>query len=430
MSNTTKLVVAEELEYVLTLPENASVAVNGDFTFFDVDIENTGTTIMLLSWATGLVPDGWSVAFSNPPEVIAPREVKTARLGVMAPPGTLASADALEVLIDVAANSGSQWLNASERLDLSVAETMHASLDTGIEGALLDLPQEPESITIDVTNTGNLPLVVTCEVAVQDSDGEPVSGWDVSCSGDLAELSVGSNASLTVTFEPTEDAPSARSNLLVKLTSSEGTVVGVASLEVAPAPSGNNGGLFGVLPAWAAGLILVVVLLALVVVGLRVRGSAEMADMGEDILAPGAHGQADTDGQRRASLLDTGAEHDLTSGSVSEAEIQAALAQSIEPLPTPAPMPSMPAGRPPMAAPPKGMPPLGAPLPAGRPPAVKSLPPLPAPAQAPPLPALPPRQAPAAAAAPPVPAEGLPEGWTMEQWQHYGQQWLVQNGRA
>ncbi|MGB1549672.1 MAG: hypothetical protein ACPHA0_04905 [Candidatus Poseidoniaceae archaeon] len=25
---------------------------------------------------------------------------------------------------------------------------------------------------------------------------------------------------------------------------------------------------------------------------------------------------------------------------------------------------------------------------------------------------------------PPVPANGLPEGWTMEQWQHYGQQWL------
>ncbi|MEE3029729.1 MAG: PKD domain-containing protein, partial [Candidatus Thermoplasmatota archaeon] len=26
--------------------------------------------------------------------------------------------------------------------------------------------------------------------------------------------------------------------------------------------------------------------------------------------------------------------------------------------------------------------------------------------------------------APPVPAEGLPAGWTLEQWNHYGQQWL------
>jgi len=27
---------------------------------------------------------------------------------------------------------------------------------------------------------------------------------------------------------------------------------------------------------------------------------------------------------------------------------------------------------------------------------------------------------------PPLPESGLPEGWTMEQWQHYGQQWLNQ----
>ncbi|MGB1578593.1 MAG: S8 family serine peptidase [Candidatus Poseidoniaceae archaeon] len=427
VSNTTKLVVAEELEYSLTLPEDASVAVNGDFTFLDVDIENTGTTIMLLSWATGLVPDGWSVAFSNPPEVIAPREVKTARLGIMAPPGTPASDNALEVLIDVSANSGEQWLNLSERLDVSVRETMHATLDAGVEGALLDLVRSSSvEQPLSVVNTGNLPLAVTCDARVENSDGERVDGWDVTCTGDLGALAVDAQGSLVVTFTPGDEAPSARSNLVVELLSSDGTVVGSTSIEVAPAPAGNNGGLFGVLPAWAAGLVLAGVLLVLVVVGLRVRGSAVVPDMGEDILAPGAHAQADTDGQRRADLLDTGAEHDLTSGAVSQDEIQAALAQSIEPLPTPSPGPALPAGRPPMAAVPKGLPPLGAPLPAGLPPAAKPLPPLPAPAVAPPLPALPAAQP----AVPPVPAEGLPEGWTMEQWQHYGQQWLVQNGRA
>ena len=25
---------------------------------------------------------------------------------------------------------------------------------------------------------------------------------------------------------------------------------------------------------------------------------------------------------------------------------------------------------------------------------------------------------------PPLPQSGLPEGWTTEQWEHYGQQWL------
>jgi hypothetical protein len=27
---------------------------------------------------------------------------------------------------------------------------------------------------------------------------------------------------------------------------------------------------------------------------------------------------------------------------------------------------------------------------------------------------------------PPVPAEGLPPGWSMDQWEHYGEQWLSQ----
>ncbi|MEC7151232.1 MAG: hypothetical protein VXW85_02085, partial [Candidatus Thermoplasmatota archaeon] len=43
---------------------------------------------------------------------------------------------------------------------------------------------------------------------------------------------------------------------------------------------------------------------------------------------------------------------------------------------------------------------------------------------APPMPAMPPMPAPVAHAGPPLPATGLPEGWTMEQWAYYGQQYL------
>ena len=39
----------------------------------------------------------------------------------------------------------------------------------------------------------------------------------------------------------------------------------------------------------------------------------------------------------------------------------------------------------------------------------------------------PPAPEPAVQSGPPVPPEGLPEGWTMEQWNHYGQQWLDNN---
>ncbi|DAC33676.1 MAG TPA: hypothetical protein D7I05_05890, partial [Candidatus Poseidoniales archaeon] len=31
---------------------------------------------------------------------------------------------------------------------------------------------------------------------------------------------------------------------------------------------------------------------------------------------------------------------------------------------------------------------------------------------------------------PPLPDTGLPEGWTMAQWEHYGQQWLNQHKQS
>ena len=65
---------------------------------------------------------------------------------------------------------------------------------------------------------------------------------------------------------------------------------------------------------------------------------------------------------------------------------------------------------------PTDAPPAGAPPTAPAPAATEAPAPAPAPA--------------AASAAPPVPAEGLPEGWSMDQWQAYGQMWLEQNGRA
>ena len=30
---------------------------------------------------------------------------------------------------------------------------------------------------------------------------------------------------------------------------------------------------------------------------------------------------------------------------------------------------------------------------------------------------------------PPIPDDGLPEGWTVDQWIHYGQRWLDQQNR-
>ena len=85
--------------------------------------------------------------------------------------------------------------------------------------------------------------------------------------------------------------------------------------------------------------------------------------------------------------------------------MQQALAQSLTPLSPP----PLPAGRPPAMM---QNPALGA-VPAGRPPV--------------PVPTAPPPVV-QQAISPPLPPGGLPAGWTLEQWQHYGAEWLRRNG--
>ena len=125
--------------------------------------------------------------------------------------------------------------------------------------------------------------------------------------------------------------------------------------------------------------------------------------------------------------LDLGSAVDeLTSGEVSDEEIAQAIMQSMDLPAVPAAVPKglPPSGMPPAAVP-KGLPPAGMP-PAGLPPAsTKAVPTLPVPA---PAPALPPSPAPAVQQGPPLPPGGLPAGWTMEQWQHYGHEWLKRQG--
>ena len=67
-------------------------------------------------------------------------------------------------------------------------------------------------------------------------------------------------------------------------------------------------------------------------------------------------------------------------------------------------------------------------MPSGPPTSVPSTPPPIAPAvpAQPVAPSAP--VAPAQPAGPPLPESGLPQGWTMEQWNAYGHQWLEQYG--
>jgi hypothetical protein len=144
-----------------------------------------------------------------------------------------------------------------------------------------------------------------------------------------------------------------------------------------------------------------------------------MDDYGTDLVAPDAHTDADHLGTRRDEALDIShSVNDIASGEVSQDEIAAALAQSLN-MPAPVGNAPVPEGRPPAGLPPMGLPPAGLP-PAGLPPVQRQ----PAPAKV--TPQLPvPVPVPSG---PPLPPGGLPDGWTMEQWNHYGEQYLQRMG--
>ncbi|DAC53827.1 MAG TPA: hypothetical protein D7I11_05880, partial [Candidatus Poseidoniales archaeon] len=166
----------------------------------------------------------------------------------------------------------------------------------------------------------------------------------------------------------------------------------------------------------------------------RMKASGELVDDGASLVAPNTHANPDMLGERRDQALDLGtAVDELTSGEVSDDEIAQAIMQSMD-------LPAVP------AAVPKGLPPSGMPpkvglasraLPAGMPPAgmpptpSKALPtlPLPTPNRTPAAPPAPlPSPTPPPAQGPPLPPGGLPAGWTMEQWRHYGHEWLKRQG--
>ena len=140
------------------------------------------------------------------------------------------------------------------------------------------------------------------------------------------------------------------------------------------------------LPPWTIAIIALLIVTMLGLTILRLRRTDPTISRGEELLSPGEILGAQAS-RREAALNIGGSSDDQTSGAVSADELATALSQS-----TPA-----------------SLPPLGN-LPSGLPPVPEGLPPEPI------------------ASGPPLPPGGLPQGWTMEQWKHYGDEYLKRTG--
>ncbi|MDP6189024.1 MAG: hypothetical protein QF699_06845, partial [Candidatus Poseidoniaceae archaeon] len=369
-------------------------------------------------------PDGWTVGFANPVTYLEPREEKTIRFGLIPPANAPAEDKAFDLLITVTGGNNGRLVESSVRVDIAVLPSEFANLtvaDDTIRPYRSIGKEEGATQSIVVRNDGNLPIDGTLGASVIDSDGNASSDWSVSFSdASIENLGVGESLTVKVTVTPKASASKGLMYTQITLTSGENEI-GIFEIETTVSSVDSNGGLFAVLPLYVS-IPLIGVLIAIgMVLALRMKRSGELEDDGSELVAPDAFVNPDHLGTRRDDALDIGhAVNEIASGEVSKDEIAAALAQSLN---LPAAPAAVPQGMPPRGLPPKGALPAGLP-PAGMPP--KPLPKLPLPT---PMPAPAPAPAPAPVVGPPLPATGLPAGWTMEQWQHYGHQWLQQNGQ-
>jgi hypothetical protein len=284
--------------------------------------------------------------------------------------------------------------------------------------------------SIVITNQGNQPLESTLRVEVLDGDGNVVQGWTASIlPASISGLAVGSSTTAVIGLTPSQDVKDGLVNVVISAETSDGNVS--YSFEASADITRSQGGLFGALPLWASSSILGAIILVIVVVAIRIKSTAKISFDGDELTTPDIFSDPAHMSTRRDEVLNLGVKVDeLTSGTVDEVEIAAALAQSIAPLPA-----SVPEGRPPAAA-------VSAP-PVGRPPLKQSDSQEPTQQQVPVQhityntvtniidssvvsDAIVNAETPST---PQLPAGGLPPGWSMEQWQHYGHHWLSQQGQ-
>ena len=431
-SNTTTLVVGDELGIELRAPQSGVVetSISSEFSFGEFEVENIGNTGLELQWSHGLTPDGWTAGFANPTLWLEPRDVKTIRLGFIPPANSQVTNSAFDLLVSVSASNAGRIVEDSVRIDVAVIQSVFANIsveDDSKRPFIGVTREETISQNIIIRNDGNVPISGDLSIDLLDNEGIVRDDWTASFSPQsIDNLGIGESLTVVVSVTPGELATSKRAMVTLNMTV-QGDVVGQLVIESSVQAGTGNGGLLNVLPLWVSLPLIGILLAVTVIYARRMKRSGELSDSGEELVAPDAHANPDHLGTRRDQAFDIGgAVHELTSGEVSSDEIAAALAQSII---IPKEKKETPLGLPPSAMKAMGQIPKGLP-PAGLPPV--GLPPVNLPKQ---LPTLPVEPLPVAApvitpSGPPVPEEGLPSGWTMEQWTHYGHQWLERNGRA
>jgi len=403
----------------------------GSSSTLNCSVSNIGNADLSLVWSSSAV-SGWEMGFASPPPTLVSYHESSFFFLAKAPEG--GEEGSLLVTLRVIATHSNQTVDATVSVTLMAADSAFAtvtSLHDDDHDLLGTSVGKSSVISMNVKNIGNVDGTWIPSGTAQDSNGESSDNWDIECDDENGlTLSAGQSKEISCSFRPLDDSERLVLDvriIMVPVSSSHhvGSDDGI-TMQASVERNIESSGLFAGMSSRTVGIIVVVSVLLLLVVGIRFRRVNRGVGEGEMLIAPGSFASPDS-GDRRTEALDIGIKaNELASGTVADGEIAAAIAQSATILP--------PVGISPLHEPKsKHSSTVSGGLPTGLPPVLpKGLPPLPAPPAPATLKASPvaPKVPPPAADfdIPPLPPSGLPAGWTMEQWKHYGKEWLKRQG--
>jgi uncharacterized membrane protein len=374
--NGTKLIIEEFASLDTESSGQIDVAL-GKSSVTQIKLHNIGNVPLDISLTMGSLPTDWSGGFlsGNSFEMDMNREAYVS-VGLDLP-GDLPTGELsqiVSVIVEFTTPSGDTYFETIE-LSVVVVPSIWIVLESGLT-SIEEVPSGQEAIfMVNVTNFGN--TNTGAEIVISQSND-----WNLQLSDNLVddilpgeskiiELSVKSTSSTVYGLSSVELSANATNFFPddVEVTNSK------IQLQMSKERSTDSGGISGLieslgLPSWTLALFFLFSLTGVFVLGLRLRrNSQNLMSSEEELIPKGSALLSGTSTERRNAALDTSlGSGDTLTGGVSEDEIQAAIAAS---------------GPPKLSLAPEG----SAPLPLG----------------------------------------GLPDGWTMDQWQSYGHLWWEQN---
>ena len=377
--NGTKLVLQEFASLDIESPSEILVTL-GKSSVTPFKLHNIGNVPLEISLTMGSLPNDWSGGFlsGNVFQMDMNREAFVSvglELPGALPIGNLEQT--VSVIIESETPSGEVSFQTVE-FDVQVLPSVwfsHSSEITLIEDISSGVNRLFE---INMTNQGN--VFTDAEFSITLADGFEIEFPD--CLSDInCELSPGESRVFMVSVKPTSKAGFGLSSfditaIAVNFSPVDAEVTNATmTLEMSRERTTNAGGISGILdtlglPQWVLPLLFLVSLAGVIFLGLKMRAnSRNLMSPEEELIPEGSALLSGSSNERREAALDTSlGSGDTLTGGVSEDEIQAAIAAS-------------------------------------------------GPAKL-----LPTREGVA-----PLPLGGLPDGWSMEQWESYGHLWWEQN---